>query len=100
VPILTRDYSLDAKGLPVRFRTDSQTGPAVPEPVLALQRIQQQLADHQKVWAEQLARDPAVFSQLESQIHQAFGQLADQLVASLLAQAAGQPALADAAKKK
>ena len=37
---------------------------------------------------------------LEPLIHQAFGQLADQLVASLLAHAAGQQPLADAAKKK
>jgi hypothetical protein len=98
--MLAREQSLDAKGLPVRFRTDSQTGSAVPEPDRAVERIQQQLADHQKVWAAQLARDPAVFAQLESQIHQAFGQLADQLVASLLAQAAGQPVLAETAKKK
>jgi len=34
------------------------------------------------------------------QIHLTFGQRADQLVASLLAHAAQQPALADAAKKK
>jgi hypothetical protein len=84
----------------MRFRTDSKTGSAVPDPVVALERIQQQLADQQKSWAAQLARDPAVFAQLETQIHQAFGQLADQLVASLLAQAAGQPALAETAKKK
>jgi hypothetical protein len=39
-------------------------------------------------------------AQLEPQIHQAFGQLADRLVASLLAHAAQQPALAEQAKKK
>jgi hypothetical protein len=40
------------------------------------------------------------FAALEPQIHLAFGQLADQLVASLLAHAAQQQPLADAAKKK
>lgn len=84
----------------MRFRLDSPAGSDVPEPARALQQIQQQLAAHQQAWAEQLARDPAAFSQLEAQIHQAFGQLADRLVASLLAQAARQPALAQAAKKK
>ena len=58
------------------------------------------LAAQQALWAEQLARDPAAFAALEPQIHLAFGQLADQLVASLLAQAARQQPLADAAKKK
>jgi hypothetical protein len=37
---------------------------------------------------------------LEQEVHLRFGQLADQLVASLLAGAAAQPALAEAAKKK
>jgi hypothetical protein len=84
----------------MRFRLDSQAGPDVAEPTLTLQQIQQQLAAHQKAWAEQLARDPARFAQLEPQIHHAFGQLADQLAASLLAHAAQQQALAEAAKKK
>jgi hypothetical protein len=52
------------------------------------------------LWADQLARDPAALALLEPQIHQAFGKLADQLVASLLAHAGRQQPLADAAKKK
>jgi len=58
------------------------------------------LAEQQKRWAEQLARDPASFAQLEPQIHLAFQQLADHCAASLLAHAGAQPACADAAKKK
>jgi hypothetical protein len=84
----------------MRCRLDSQVGSDVPEPAQALQQIQQQLAAHHQAWAEQLARDPAAFAQLEAQIHQAFGQLADRLAASLLAAAAQQPALAQAAQKK
>ena len=84
----------------MRFRFQSQTGPAVPTPDQALQQIHTQLASQQALWAEQLARDPAAFAQLEPKVHLAFGQLADQLVASLLAHAAGQPALNEAAKKK
>lgn len=84
----------------MHFRLDSQAGPDVLQPAHTLQQIHQQLVAHQKVWAEQLARDPAAFAQLEPQIHRAFGQLADQLAASLLTQAAQQPALTQAAKKK
>jgi hypothetical protein len=84
----------------MRFRLHSRTGPAVPTPDQALEQIHAQLASQQALWAEQLARDPAAFAQLEPQVHLAFGRLADQLVASLLAHAAGQPALNQAAKKK
>jgi hypothetical protein len=84
----------------MRFRLDSQSGPDVPTPDKALKQIHAQLAAHQAHWAEQLARDPAAFAVLEPLIHKAFGQLADRLVASLLAHAAQQQALADAAKKK
>lgn len=84
----------------MRLRLDSQSGPDVPAPDQALEQIQAHLAAQQALWAEQLARDPAAFASLEPLIHKAFGQLADRLVASLLAHAARQPALADAAKKK
>ena len=84
----------------MRFRFQSQTGPAVPTPDQALQHIHTRLASQQALWAEQLARDPAAFAQLEPQIHLAFDALADQFVASLLAHAAAQRPLADAAKKK
>ena len=84
----------------MRIRSDSQAGPDVPTPDKALQQIHTQLQTQQARWAEQLARDPATFAQLEAQIHQAFGHLADRLVASLLAHAAQQQALAAAAQKK
>jgi hypothetical protein len=84
----------------MRFRFNSQTGPAVPTPDQALELIHSHLATQQALWADQLAREPAAFAALEPQIHLAFGKLADQLVASLLAHAAQQQPLADAAKKK
>ena len=84
----------------MRFRLDSQTGPDVPTPDKALALIHSHLTAQQALWAAQLARDPAVLATLEPQIHLAFGKLADQLVASLLAHAAQQQPLADAAKKK
>lgn len=84
----------------MRVRLDSRQGPDVPPPDQTIEQIRAHLATQQQLWAEQLARDPAAFATLEPQIHLAFGKLADQLVASLLAHAAAQPPLADAAKKK
>jgi hypothetical protein len=82
------------------FRFGSQSGEAVPPAQQALADIHSQLHRQQQRWAEQLAQDPACFAALEQEIHLHFGQLADQLVASLLAGVANQPALQDAAKKK
>lgn len=84
----------------MRVRLDSRSGPDVPTPDQALEQIHAHLAAQQALWADQLARDPATFAALEPLIHQAFGQLADRLVASLLAHAAAQQGLADAAQKK
>jgi hypothetical protein len=84
----------------MKFRFGSKSGEQVPAPDQALKEIQASLAQQQTLWAEQLARDPAAFAQLEPQIHLAFQQLADRCAASLLAHAAAKPACADAAKKK
>ena len=82
------------------FRFGSKLGKAVPAAQETLQDIQAQLQQQQQHWAAKLAQDPACFATLEQEVHLRFGHLADQLVASLLAGAAQQPALADAAKKK
>ena len=84
----------------MKFRLGSKSGQPVPSLEESLQDIQASLAQQQKLWAEQLAQDPAAFAQLEPQIHLAFQQLADRCTASLLAHAAAQPACGDAAKKK
>jgi hypothetical protein len=83
----------------MKFRFGSKSGQQVPPLEQSLQEIQATLTQQQKLWAEQLADDPAAFAQLEPQIHTAFQQLADQCAASLLAHAAAQTACADAAKK-
>jgi hypothetical protein len=84
----------------MKFRFGSKSGQEVPPLQQSLVDIQTVLAQQQKQWAEQLARDPASFAQLEPQIHRAFQQLADHCAASLLAHAAAQPACAAAAQKK
>jgi hypothetical protein len=82
------------------FRFGSKSGEAVPPAQQALADIQAQLQQQQQHWAEKLAQDPACFAALEQAVHLRFGQLADRLVASLLAGVAHQAALPDAAKKK
>jgi hypothetical protein len=84
----------------MKFRIGSKSGEQVPPLEQSLQEIQATLTRQQQLWAEQLARDPAAFAQLEPQIHEAFQQLADHCAASLLAHAAAQTACADAAQKK
>jgi mannitol-1-phosphate/altronate dehydrogenase len=84
----------------MKFRFGSKSGTQIPTPDQALKEIQASLAQQQKRWAEQLAHDPAAFAQLEPQIHLAFQQFADHCAASLLANAAAQPACADTAQKK
>jgi len=82
------------------FRFGSKQGAVVPALPQTLDDIQARLRQQQAAWAEQLARDPAARDRLEVQVHHAFTQLADRMVAGLLAHAAGQPALAELAKKK
>ena len=82
------------------FRFGSKSGEAVPPAPQALADIHSQLQQQQHFWAEKLAQDPACFAALEQEVHLRFGQLADQLVASLLAGVANQAALQEAAQKK
>jgi hypothetical protein len=82
------------------FRFGSKSGASVPPALQALQDIHSQLLQQQQLWADRLAQDPACFASLEHEVHLRFGQLADQLVASLLAGASKQAALQEAAQKK
>jgi hypothetical protein len=72
-------------------------------PVLPLAKI---LADVDKqlhllkdVWSQRVNDDPASFGTVERDVHQTLQQLADQIVAGLLALVGQQPSLADACKK-
>jgi hypothetical protein len=68
------------------------------EPALAA--IQSRLHTEPEAWLEQLRAQPGSFADLEQSVHRAFAQMADQLVAGLLAQTTAPAAFADAAKKK
>jgi hypothetical protein len=84
----------------MKFRTDSKAGPPVRALADLVADIRQTVDTRQQQWLQQLAANPAHFVAIEVQVHEAFQQLADQLVAGLLAEAAQQPQLAEDAKKK
>ena len=61
--------------------------------------MSQQLDAVKQQWLDQLNRDPASFAQIEVEIHDHFRRLADQMTASLLAQAAIPGGQAEPGKK-
>jgi len=67
------------------------------EPVLS--EIEQQLRKEPQAWLKQMEARPESFLELEKSVHRAFQQMADRVVAGLLAQATGPAEFAEAAKK-
>ena len=84
----------------MEVRMDSHTGDPLKgiDPVLA--EIHKRLQSHPQEWLHSLEKNPAGFADLEKSVHHAFQQMADQLVAGLLAQATKGDDFADNAKKK
>ena len=72
----------------MEIRSRSKDGPLVPPLAETPARLSQQLDAVKQRWLEQLNRDPASFARLEVEIHDCFRHLADQMTASLLAEAA------------
>ena len=68
------------------------------EPVLAA--IQLRLQTRPKDWLQKLHQNPGTLGDLEKEIHRAFAQMADQVVAGLLAETTAHSDFAAAAKKK
>lgn len=67
-------------------------------PVLA--EIQKRLQSQPSEWLKALQQDPSAFANLEKEIHGAFAQMADRVVAGLLAQTTEPAEFAAGAKKK
>jgi len=84
----------------MKVHLEGPKGPAVTGMDPALTEIFQRLQIHPPEWLDQLQKDPNSFADLEKTIHQAFGQMADRLVAGLLAQATQGDDFAQTAKKK
>src|SRR3982750_2593544 len=86
-------------GCAMQVCTDSLRNVPVPPLPAILAEMQHKLNTLKDGWSEQLAQDPSRFGQVEVQVHLAFQELADQVVAGLLGEVGQQPALEDACKK-
>jgi hypothetical protein len=71
----------------MEIRSQSKTGPVVSPLTDIPAELVQQLDAVKQQWLDRLNRDPAGFARLEVEIHEHFRRLADQMTASLLAQA-------------
>src|SRR4051794_37461142 len=71
----------------MEIRNRSKTGPLVAPLAEIPAKLSQQVDAVKQQWLDQLNRDPASFARLEVEIHDHFRRLADQVTASLLAEA-------------
>src|SRR3954471_17541544 len=83
----------------MEIRTRSKAGPVVPPVGGITTTLSQQVDAMKQQWLDQLARDPASFARVEVEIHDHFRHLADQVTATLLAQATAPGAQAGSEKK-
>lgn len=84
----------------MEVRMDSKKGAVVNGIDPVLNEIQERLQSHPQEWLKKLQDNPGSFTELEKTVHLAFKQMADQVVAGLLAQATQGDEFAEAAKKK
>lgn len=82
----------------VRMETKKATVVTGIDPVLS--QIQERLRARPKEWLAALQNEPGRFVDVEKDVHRAFAQMADQVVAGLLAEATTDPDFAKCAKKK
>jgi hypothetical protein len=71
----------------MEIRNQSKTGPVVPPLADLTATMSDQLDDMKQRLLDRLNRDPTGFAQIEVEIHDRFRRLADQMTASLLAEA-------------
>ena len=84
----------------MKVRIESTTATPLTGIDPALAEIQQRLQSHPREWLQTLKDNPASFADLEKTVQRAFQQMADRLVAGLLAQATQADDFAQTAKKK
>ena len=84
----------------MEVRVHGKCGPVVKNVDDVLRQVQQKLQDQQGQWVAQLRDQPAQFADLEAHIHRTFQDLADQVVAGVLAQVTAADDFAQDAKKK
>jgi hypothetical protein len=83
----------------MEIRNQSKTGPVVPTLAGITATLSRQIDEMKPPWLDRLNRDPARFAQIEVEIHDRFRHLADQMTASLLAEATDASERAEPAKK-
>jgi Lhr-like helicase len=88
------------RGATMVIRMENKTGEVVTGVDQARAKIQERLQQHPQQWLNKLQENPASFAEVEQTVRQVFQQMADQMVAGLLAQATEPAEFAQAAKKK
>ncbi len=83
----------------MEIRTQSKTGPVVASLDDITAELSRQTDPLKQQWRDQLAHDPSSFARLEVEIHDHFRHLADQMTATLLADATPPDDRADPEKK-
>jgi len=71
----------------MEIRTQSKTGPVVASLDDITAELSRQTDSLKRQWRDRLAHDPSSFARLEVEIHDHFRHLADQMTATLLADA-------------
>jgi hypothetical protein len=83
----------------MEIRNQSKTGPVIPSLAEITATLSHQIDDLKQRLLDRLNQDPASFAQIEVEIHDRFRRLADQMTASLLAEATISGARAEPEKK-
>jgi hypothetical protein len=78
----------------------AKAGPPVRDVAEVVAEMQRQMPARQAEWIRQLSENPGAFADLERTVHGVFQQLADQVVAGLLAEATKPAEWAHDAKKE
>ena len=78
----------------------AKAGPPVVGVAQVVAEMQRQLPARQAEWIRQLSQSPGAFADLERTVHGVFQQMADQVVAGLLAEVTQPAEWAQDAKKK
>ena len=84
----------------MKIRMGSKQGDVLKGVEQARREIQRRLEQHPEQWLRMLQEDPGQFADLEQAVHRVFAQMADQMVAGLLAQATQAADFTEAAQKK
>jgi hypothetical protein len=71
----------------MEIRNQSKTGPVVPPLAELAATLSRQIDEMKQGLLDRLNQDPASFARIEVEIHDRFRRLADQMTASLLAEA-------------